>query len=30
MNSQLPKVESNPRPKLEVQGLNAWFGKPAA
>ena len=30
MNSQLPKVESNPRPKLEVQGLNAWFGNTRA
>jgi phosphate transport system ATP-binding protein len=30
MNSQLPKVEATPRPKLEVQGLNAWFGNTRA
>jgi phosphate transport system ATP-binding protein len=26
MNASLPKVEGAERPKLEVQGLNAWFG----
>ena len=26
MNASLPKVEAEARPKLEVQGLNAWFG----
>ena len=26
MNSSLPKVETSERPKLEVKGLNAWFG----
>jgi phosphate transport system ATP-binding protein len=26
MNASLPNVESSERPKLEVQGLNAWFG----
>src|SRR5258708_20609015 len=26
MNASLPRVEGAERPKLEVQGLNAWWG----